>query len=141
MKNNKHTQELVRLIAENPTLPVCAMVDSDVVCDDGGRWMASFGTASVGEVAVYSERFFDEREEFKEEYYNDHDQELCERFQYSPLINEFGVERGSCTAEQVDFNEEREKALEQYLDEVAEKYFTKAIIFNINTPDEFIKEL
>ena len=138
---NKYTQELVRLAAENPDLPVCAMVESDVVCDDSGWWMASFGQVSVGEVAAYNERFYDDRESFKEAYYDDHDEELCEKFQYDPQADAYYLSRGLCTAEQVAINNEREMAMDKYLDEIADKYFTKAIIVYVGTPDEFIKEV
>lgn len=138
---NKYTQEFLRLVAENPTLPVCAMVDSDVVCDDGGWWMGQFGAARVGEIAVYDELTFDDRESFKERYYDNHDDELCEKFQYKPWVNAFALGRGECTAEQVALNNEFGKAMDQYLDEIANKFFVKAIIVYVETPDDFITEL
>jgi hypothetical protein len=139
MRND--TKEFLKIVAENPDLPIFGMVDSDVVCDDGGRWLASFGKACVGEIATYNERFFDDdREGFKEEYYDVHDEELCERFQYDPSISEYAVKQGYCSAEQLAVNNEHEKALDKYLDEVAEKYFIKAILVYVNTPDELIRE-
>lgn len=133
--NNEKTAELLKLIAENPTLPIVAFVDSDIVCDDCGRWLASFGYACVGEYVCYDEKYFDDRESFKERYYDNNDEELCERFQYFPWINDFGVESGSCTAEQVAANKENEKRLDAYLSEIADKVFVKAILVNIDLPD------
>lgn len=129
-------KEFLKLVAENPDLPIFGFVDSDVVADDSGRWLASFGKAYVGEIAATEERFFDDRESFKEDYYDSHDEELDERFHYSTWINEFTLEQGKCTAEQFAANKEAQKALDKYLDEVADKYFVKAILVNINTPDE-----
>ena len=40
-------QELYKLMQENPGLPVVPMVDSEVVCDDGGYWFGSWQSASV----------------------------------------------------------------------------------------------
>ena len=133
--NNEKTAELLKTIAENPTLPIVAFVDSDIVCDDCGRWLASFGYACVGEYVCYDEKYFDDRESFKERYYDNNDEELCERFQYFPWINDFGVESGSCTAEQVAVNKENEKRLDAYLSEIADKAFVKAILVNIDLPD------
>jgi hypothetical protein len=39
------------------------------------------------------------------------------------------------TKEQIEANEENLKLLEEHLDKIAEEYFTKAIIVNINLPD------
>lgn len=135
------TKEFLKIVAENPDLPIFASVDSDVVCEDCGRWLGSFGHAHVSDIAVYNERFFeDDREGFKEEYYDDHDEELCERFGYDPCICRYAQEQGRCTAEQVEANQAAEQAMDKYLDEIAEKYFTKAILVNVNTPDELIRD-
>ena len=39
---NEQTKELLKIVAENPDLPIVCMVDSDIVCEDNGRWLASF---------------------------------------------------------------------------------------------------
>lgn len=137
---SKYTKEFLKIVAENPDLPIYGFVDSDVVADDGGRWLSSFGCAYVGEIAVYGERYFDDRESFKEEYYDDHDDELCERFGYDPRICNYACQHGRCTAEQVAANNEAGQAMDKYLDEIAAGYFVKAILVNINTPDDLIRE-
>ena len=111
------TQELMKLISENPELPILPMVDYEVVCEDCSRWLGSFGNAYVGEYALFNDRYYDEREEFKEDYLDFYCDELCERFNYNPLDN---VEN---------------KELEKYLGEVADKYFIKAILVNIDLPE------
>lgn len=47
--------ELLRLVKENPDLPVVPMVDAEIVWDDCGYFMAAFGTAMVDEFII-SER-------------------------------------------------------------------------------------
>lgn len=132
MTDKERNQELLKLVAENPDLPIIALVDSDVVGNDSGRWLGHFSCAELGEYALYDERYFDDREEFKERYYNDNDEELCERFGYCPYVSEYSVEKGLHTAEHLEANEKGEEALEKYLDEVAEKEFVKAIIVYID---------
>ena len=74
-KQIERSQELLRIVAENPDLPVVAMVDSDIVCEDCGRWLGSFGIAYVGEYAIYNEKYYDEREDFIEDYFCQNDDE------------------------------------------------------------------
>ena len=59
------TNELIKLIQENPELPIVPMVDSDVVCDDGGYWMGKWGRCEVTEYYLGRERvhFRDDDEE------------------------------------------------------------------------------
>lgn len=111
-----NTNELLRLIAENPDLPVVPMVDYEVVYEDCGRWLGSFGSAYVGEYALFNDRYYDDREEFKEHYFDYHDEEIDKQFNCNSV-------------------HEMNESIEKYLDEVADKYFNKAIIVNIDLPD------
>lgn len=86
--------------------------------------------------ACYNERYYDEREEFKEDYYDHNDEALCEKFGYDPRFNEVALEQGKITIEQYNANKKSEATLESYLNEVAERAFSKAIIINIDTPNE-----
>ena len=108
------TQKLIKLISENPELPILPMVDYEVVCEDCGRWLGSFGNAYVGEYTLFNDRYYDEREEFKEDYLDFYCDELCEKF---------------------DIYSDKDKRLEKYLNEVADKCFIKAIIVNIDLPE------
>ena len=130
------TEKFIQLVKENPELPIVPMVDSDVVCDDYGYWVGSFGRCSVGEYALFYERYFDDREDFKEFYYDYHDDELCERFGYNPMINQFTVAQNKYTDLDFEINSFNEKRLKEYLDKVADEYFTKAIIVYIGLPKE-----
>lgn len=133
MTDKKRNQEFLKLVAENPDLPIIAFVDWEVVGDDSGRWLGYFSKACLGEYALYGERYFDDREDFKERYYDNNDDELCERYGYDPCICKYSVEKGQYTAEQFEANKKAEEAIEKYLDEVAEKEFVKAIIVYIDT--------
>lgn len=45
--------EFLRLVQENPDLPIVPMVDSDVCAnEDYGRWMGEFGMCRVGRYAI-----------------------------------------------------------------------------------------
>ena len=124
-------EAFLKLIKKNPTLPIVPMVDYEIVCEGWGRWLGTFGSAYVGEYACYDDRYFEDREDFKEKYYDNNDEELCEKFDYEPCMK-FGK---GYSIEQVVENEENEKRLEEHLDKIAEEYFIKAIIVNINLPD------
>lgn len=69
--NNKQTEQLIQLIKENPELKVVPMVDSEVVAEDYGYWLGNFGFCEVGEYTCYNDRFYDDKDSFIEDYYND----------------------------------------------------------------------
>jgi len=74
--NINNTEKLLQLVKENPTLPVVPLVYSEIVCDDGyAYWLGQFGDCDVSEYACYNERFYTDREELEEDYYNRHDEE------------------------------------------------------------------
>ena len=43
------TEELIKLMKENPDLPVLPLVDSEVVADDFGYWLGKWGLCEVKE--------------------------------------------------------------------------------------------
>ena len=51
-----NVKNLVRLINENPDLPVIPMVGQDIVADYTGEWVAAVGVAEVLELCIYGER-------------------------------------------------------------------------------------
>lgn len=123
-------KELVDIVTANPELPIVAMVNGDI-CDGEGRyWMASFTSVEVTEVGIVGERVYDDRDSFKEAYYDKYDDELTERFGYTPCLC-----LKNCTPEKIKANDEAEEKLEAYLDEMADKYMKKAIVVYINEPD------
>lgn len=67
-RERKNREELFRLMAENPDLPVVAMVDSEIVADDGyARWMGSWGSCYIGEYISGEERIYFRDDEDDEE--------------------------------------------------------------------------
>ena len=59
---NENIKEIVKLISEHPDLLVIPMVGQDIVLDDMGDWVASFGKAEIRKICIYEETviFYDE---------------------------------------------------------------------------------
>ena len=49
---NKNIEELLRLIKENPDLPIVPMVNSGVVVDGWGYWPGTWGSAYIDEYII-----------------------------------------------------------------------------------------
>lgn len=64
------------------------------------------------------------------------EEELCEMFKYNPYIGKYSFEHGKNTKEEYEENKKNEKLLNEYLHQIADEYFNKAIIVNINLPEE-----
>lgn len=133
--NNK-IQLLLQFIKENPDLPVIPMVYYEVVDGDYNRWMGSIGDCYVGEYAILNERYYEDRDEFEEDYYDYNMEEINEQFGYDPCIWKTHVDMGQITKEEYELNETANKKIDEYLDVIADKYFKKAIIVNIDLPEE-----
>lgn len=120
---NDGVKELIKLVQENPDAEVICMTDTDVVGDGSFReYLSEIHGCRLGEYVCYSERVFDDREDFKEEYYDANADELNKRFGYTVQFDD------------LKYNEKAAKALEDYLDGLAEKWFKKAIIVYITVP-------
>ena len=52
---NDNIKEILKLIEENPDLPVVPMVGQDIVADCTGEWVAHFGKAEVKKMCIYGE--------------------------------------------------------------------------------------
>lgn len=50
------TEEFLKLVHDNPDLPIIPLVDADVVCDDCGYWLGDFGRSEVNEYYMGRER-------------------------------------------------------------------------------------
>lgn len=58
-KERENREKLFRLVRENPELPVVAMVDSEIVADDGyNRWFGVWGCSYIGEYLIGEEHLF-----------------------------------------------------------------------------------
>lgn len=53
--DKKNQDELIRLITENPDLPVIPMVDAEICGDDYGYGVGTFGMACIDEYIIASE--------------------------------------------------------------------------------------
>lgn len=109
-KEKQYREEFFKLLRENPDLPVVPMVDSDIVADDCGYWLGSWGRSEIGEYLIGEERIF-----FRE----DDDPSELEKV----LSDKFGYD-----------------AIEEWSDEewkkvYAELPWVKAIIVYINLPE------
>ena len=113
------------------------MVDGEICAgDEYAYYLGSFGTVRLGEYALYDECVIEDREEFKERYYDRNDDVLCEEFHYRPLINEYSLRNGEYTRAEFEENEQNEKRLNEHLSGLAERAFKKAIIVYIGMPDD-----
>ena len=131
-------KELMQLVAENPDLPIIAMVHGEVCGDDCSWWFGHCGSAVIAEIGLIGERYYTDREDFMEAYYDNHDEELCEKFGYLPRCCESTVEKGLYTQEQFTANCLAEEKLNAYLSEIANKYMIKAIVLYVGLPEDNI---
>lgn len=52
-RETQNQEKLLKLIAENPALPIVPMVDGEIASDDGyGRWLGAWGSCYVHEYLV-----------------------------------------------------------------------------------------
>ena len=121
----ENIKDLIKLIQENPDLPVISMVEQEAVSDEYGYTVASFGRAYLEEYAIYNERYYDDRESFKEDYYGYNDEELCEKFNYKPRLPIDNEE-----------NNQNSCLLDEYLDGIADQYFKRAIVVYVHPYEE-----
>ncbi len=119
------TQKIAKLIIENPDLPVIAMVDGEICEDDSHMWLGSFSNALITEVGLVGERYYDDRDDFKDAYYDKHMEELDKRFNYRLDMLLADDEESKATAAKLD----------AYLNEVADTYMIKAIAVYVREPN------
>ena len=120
-------QKFLELVAENPELPIVAMVDGEIVEDPGMMWLGSITNALVAEIGLIGTRYYDDRYDFMEAYYNKYDDEIAAKFDYSNQDPE-------------EVREAAEEAIDDYLELMADKYMKKAIVIYVREPDYTIWE-
>ncbi len=106
MKNDKN--ELIKLVKENPDLPLVFMVDNDQIAWDYGATVYQDFWCYVSEVYVLEEEWSDDFDYVVEKFSND----LCDDEKYKDMTDE-------------EFN----KAMQDYVNENVEHY--KAIVVNV----------
>ena len=51
-------EELLKLVKENPNLPIVPMVDSEVVGDYDAYWMGAWGDSAIEEIYLGRDRYY-----------------------------------------------------------------------------------
>lgn len=128
-------KKFAELVAANPDLPIICMVNGDICHDYGMYWPGSFSWASVELVGLVGEHYHNDVESFEEAYYDLHEKELCEKFNYDPRCCSVNVERGLYTEQQLVENRRAEEALGLYMNEMVTKYMKKCIVVYIDELD------
>lgn len=134
---SENTQNFLKLVKESPDLPIVPMVHYEVIGgDDYSYWLGSFGKAVIGEYAIYNDRYFDDRDSFMGEFYDGLADELNKKFSYNPRVGIHQLTQGLISEEEYEENRKNEALLDKYLEEVADRAFTKAIMVYINSSEE-----
>ena len=110
-RERENREELLRLIKENPELPIVPMVDADIIGDDCGYWLGAWGRATVDEYFI-SER--------------------AERVFYKSDDDVFDVLERHLSDEEFEALPESEEECRPYYDKLP---WIKAIIVYINLPE------
>lgn len=101
-------EKLIKLITENPELPVIPFVGTDIVaCDDYNRWVASFGECRVSDFYISDERVYTDMDD---------------------LINDI-------IEEEYFLSEKSDEEIMKLAEKQAHKLMAKVIIVDIDTPD------
>ena len=82
MSNEK---KLLKLVQENPELPIVPMVDGEVCQEDSyGYWLGSFGRSEVNEWVCVNERFYtrNDQDELEEQFSDD----ICDDYPDMPDV-------------------------------------------------------
>ena len=103
-------EKLIKLIQENPDLPVIPMVDYEIVADDDyQRWMGSIGDPKIGDFCIWNDKIYTDKQNLVED-----------------LIDE-----------KYFFSEETDDEILKSAQKEADKIMFKAIILNIDLPDNY----
>lgn len=103
-------EKLIKLIQENPDLPVIPMVDYEIVADDDyQRWMGSIGDSKIGDFCIWNDKIYTDKQNLVED-----------------LIDE-----------KYFFSEETDDEILKSAQKEADKIMFKAIILNIDLPDNY----
>lgn len=138
-QQTKAIERLIKFKQERPELPIVSMVDGEIVFDNYAYYLGAFANVMLDEIAFYGEKVYTNRNDFIEDYYDFNDDWICEAFNYKPFICEYTYEQGKCTKEEFETNNEASKKVDEYLEEIADKYFREAIIMYIEQPDYDIR--
>ncbi len=114
-KERQNREELLKLIRENPDLPIVPMVEYDVVSEDYGYWTGAWGSAYIDEYVVVERGIFSKRVLFKSD------------------DDVFGTLEQYMSDYEFDCLPESEKECRPYYDNLP---WIKAIVVYINAPEQ-----
>lgn len=112
-------KELLRLIAENPDLPVVPMVDAEVIGGDTGYWLGNWQGAYVGKYILH--------EDCGVILYNDSNPDIVNIFEKFFNYGQCGIDEELPDSEALPIMRRMIDALD----------WTRAIIVNISLPEEW----
>ena len=123
-KPNEITAKLLKMAAENPTLPIVAMVDFEVVAgDDFAYWTGEIESVAVEELWLSPDARTWEREEAESEY---------EEFMEAYASNEEQLRIQCWTDDKLHQQAARERS--------AGLPWTKCIVIFVDTPDKLTRK-
>mgnify|MGYP000162733865 CR=1 FL=1 len=100
-------EELMRLVKENPELPIIPVVSIEGACDDNSCFYGKVVSVCIGECAEWDGQIYDDKDFFIEKYYDLNDDWICDIYRDND-------------------------AIESYLEKTANDYFKKAILLYID---------
>lgn len=116
-EQTENISKLLKLIQENPDLPIVPMVDADIVADDSGYWSGKWGHAEIDKYIVHDERII---------FYEGKDPDIVGIFERFFDYAECGIDEEMPDSEALPIMKEKIDSLN----------WTEAIIVYINMPDE-----
>ena len=125
MRENKNVKKLLKLAAENPSLPIEALVDSEVVADDDfNSWWGDVFDVSIEELWGYANEGVKIWTK---------DEALVDVFDFAYTESEYLGDRYDDYEMVLDMDDrDAEKVIKEWIDEIPWK---KCIVIFIGTPD------
>lgn len=129
-KPNEATAKLLQLAAENPSLPIEALVDSEVVAnDDFNTWWGGVFDVSIAELWRYPNE--DGKTWTKEE-------ALEDVFDFADYCSEYLGDRHDDFEQVWDMDDkEAERVIKEWINEIP---WTKCIVIFVEAPDELTRK-
>lgn len=129
MRKNKNVKKLLKLAAENPSLPIEALVDSEVVAnDDFNTWWGDVFNVSIEDLWGYP---YEGGKTWTK------DEALGDVFDFAETESEYLGDRYDDYEMVLDMDDrDAEKVIKEWIDEIPWK---KCIVIFIGTPDNLLR--
>ena len=140
---NTTIDDLIKLIKENPDLPIYCKIDNDILCPfDEYAWaLGSITSVTIENLYCFRERLYTDEEDLIEEIYLAFDDIFDEKFNYSAWRTSYAVSTGCCSEEEYQKNQEAEKKIDAYIKSIIESYKTTCIMISIDAPVDYIEDM